>query len=66
MVICLDILQHPEIKEKLEDYAFLTLHRPSNVDTKSGFSEIAEALNAIADEDADSFSRASQNKKDDG
>jgi len=38
-----------KIKEKLEDYAFLTLHRPSNVDTRSGFSEITEALNAIAD-----------------
>ena len=38
-----------KIKEKLEDYAFLTLHRPSNVDTKSGFREITEALNAIAD-----------------
>jgi UDP-N-acetylglucosamine 2-epimerase (non-hydrolysing) len=37
-----------KIKEKLEDYAFLTLHRPSNVDTKSAFSEIAEALNLIA------------------
>lgn len=36
------------IKEKLEDYAFLTLHRPSNVDTKSAFLEIAEALNTIA------------------
>ena len=39
-----------KIKEKLEDYAFLTLHRPSNVDTKSGFSEISEALNLIAAE----------------
>ncbi|MFO7556092.1 MAG: UDP-N-acetylglucosamine 2-epimerase (non-hydrolyzing) [Desulfobacterales bacterium] len=38
-----------KIKEKLEDYAFLTLHRPSNVDTKPVFCEIAEALNAIAD-----------------
>ena len=37
-----------EIKGKLEDYAFLTLHRPSNVDTRSGFGEIAEALNSIA------------------
>jgi UDP-N-acetylglucosamine 2-epimerase (non-hydrolysing) len=37
-----------EIKEKLEDYAFLTLHRPSNVDTRPVFCEIAEALNAIA------------------
>jgi len=35
-------------KKKLEDYAFLTLHRPSNVDTKSRLSEIAEALNTIA------------------
>jgi UDP-N-acetylglucosamine 2-epimerase (non-hydrolysing) len=39
-----------KIKEKLQNYAFLTLHRPSNVDTKSGFSEIAEALNLIAEE----------------
>ena len=38
-----------KIKDKMEDYAFLTLHRPSNVDTKPGFSEIAEALNAIAE-----------------
>ena len=37
-----------EIKGKLEDYAFLTLHRPSNVDTKPAFSEIAEALDTIA------------------
>jgi UDP-N-acetylglucosamine 2-epimerase (non-hydrolysing) len=38
-----------KIKDGLEDYAFLTLHRPSNVDTKSVFCEIAEALNNIAD-----------------
>ena len=37
-----------DIKEKLEDYAFLTLHRPSNVDTKPAFREIAEALDTIA------------------
>jgi len=37
------------VKDKIGDYAFLTLHRPSNVDTRSGFSEIAEALNVIAD-----------------
>ena len=36
-----------KIKKKLGDYAFLTLHRPSNVDTKSGFGEIVEALNSI-------------------
>ena len=34
----------------MEDYAFLTLHRPSNVDTSSKFSEIAEALNSIAED----------------
>jgi len=38
-----------EIKEKLGDYAFLTLHRPSNVDTKSAIREITDALNVIAD-----------------
>ncbi len=38
-----------KIKEKLKDYAFLTLHRPSNVDIKSGFHEIVEALNIIAE-----------------
>jgi UDP-N-acetylglucosamine 2-epimerase (non-hydrolysing) len=37
-----------KIKEKLGDYAFLTLHRPSNVDTKPEFHEIAGALNSIA------------------
>ncbi len=26
-----------DIKGKLQDYAFLTLHRPSNVDTKPAF-----------------------------
>jgi UDP-N-acetylglucosamine 2-epimerase (non-hydrolysing) len=38
-----------KVKEKLGDYAFLTLHRPSNVDTKPAFSEIVEALNIIAE-----------------
>jgi len=37
-----------EVKQKYDEYAFLTLHRPSNVDTKSAFLEIAEALNNIA------------------
>ena len=37
-----------KMKENLGDYAFLTLHRPSNVDTRSGFCEIVEALNFIA------------------
>jgi UDP-N-acetylglucosamine 2-epimerase (non-hydrolysing) len=38
-----------KVKDKFEDYAFLTLHRPSNVDTKSVFHQIAEALNTIAE-----------------
>ncbi len=38
-----------KVKQKWDEYAFLTLHRPSNVDTRSGFSEITEALNSIAD-----------------
>jgi len=37
-----------KIKEKYREYAFLTLHRPSNVDTKPAFQEITEALNDIA------------------
>ena len=30
-------------------YAFLTLHRPSNVDSKENFHEIVDALNTIAE-----------------
>jgi UDP-N-acetylglucosamine 2-epimerase (non-hydrolysing) len=37
-----------KIKQKCKDYAFLTLHRPSNVDTRLRFGEIVEALNSIA------------------
>jgi len=47
-----DLSEHfasAKIKNGLKDYAFLTLHRPSNVDTKPVFYEIAGALNAIAD-----------------
>lgn len=38
------------LKEKLKDYVFLTLHRPSNVDFKNVFEDIADALNGIARE----------------
>ena len=38
-----------ELKQAHEKYAFLTLHRPSNVDNKETFTEIAGALNAIAE-----------------
>lgn len=37
-----------DLKGKHKHYAFLTLHRPSNVDQKESFSEIVEALNTIA------------------
>jgi len=39
-----------EVKRKNPGYAFLTLHRPSNVDNKGSFAEIAEAINTIAEE----------------
>lgn len=37
------------IKNKYTDFAFLTLHRPSNVDDFDVFCEITEALNQIAE-----------------
>ncbi|MCK9227358.1 MAG: UDP-N-acetylglucosamine 2-epimerase (non-hydrolyzing) [Syntrophorhabdaceae bacterium] len=37
------------LKQEHENYAFLTLHRPSNVDNKETFDGIAVALNAIAE-----------------
>ena len=39
-----------KLKNGKKDYAFLTLHRPSNVDAKECFDEIAGALNYIAAE----------------
>jgi len=38
------------LKEKLRRYAFLTLHRPSNVDDKEVLSGIASALNEVSQE----------------
>lgn len=38
------------LKEEKKGYAFLTLHRPSNVDSRACFNEIAGALNHIAEE----------------
>lgn len=38
-----------KLKKKHMDYAFLTLHRPSNVDDYDVFTEISEALNQIAE-----------------
>jgi UDP-N-acetylglucosamine 2-epimerase (non-hydrolysing) len=37
-----------KIKTEINDYVFLTLHRPSNVDFKNKFEEITDALNLIA------------------
>ena len=39
-----------ELKQRMNDYVFLTLHRPSNVDSESTFQGIASALNEIAGE----------------
>ncbi|MCK4785617.1 MAG: UDP-N-acetylglucosamine 2-epimerase (non-hydrolyzing), partial [Desulfobacteraceae bacterium] len=39
-----------KLKQEKRDFIFLTLHRPSNVDTKAIFKEIASALNCIAEE----------------
>jgi len=38
------------LKNDLKKYAFLTLHRPANVDHRETFGEIVEALNQIAEE----------------
>lgn len=45
-----DVSKFPvfEIKNKHNGYAFLTLHRPSNVDDQNTFEQIASALNEIA------------------
>jgi len=37
-----------ELKRALDDYIFLTLHRPSNVDSRETLAEIVEALNEIS------------------
>ncbi|MDA8091369.1 MAG: UDP-N-acetylglucosamine 2-epimerase (non-hydrolyzing) [Nitrospiraceae bacterium] len=38
------------LKQQYKEYAFLTLHRPSNVDSRETFGGIASALNEIAEE----------------
>ena len=40
------------LKKSKNGYVFLTLHRPSNVDNRMCFGEIADALNHIAEEKA--------------
>ena len=39
-----------KLKQEKNGYVFLTMHRPSNVDKKENFEEIATALNTIAQE----------------
>lgn len=39
-----------DLKESNNNYIFLTLHRPSNVDSRESFESIASALNRIAEE----------------
>ena len=45
-----DSFPSADLKSTHECYAFLTLHRPSNVDSKDNLSEIIAALNYIAKE----------------
>ena len=47
-----DCTQFPtyNLKENTNGYIFLTLHRPSNVDSRKTFEGIAEALNSIAED----------------
>ncbi len=39
-----------ELKKRLGDYAFLTLHRPSNVDSREVFQGIVKAVDRISEE----------------
>lgn len=45
-----DRFQTCKLKREYKDYVFLTLHRPSNVDTEKNICEIFAALNSIAKE----------------
>ena len=44
----LSLLPTYALKKELGDYIFLTLHRPSNVDSQETLTEIADALNEIS------------------
>ena len=52
-----------KLKKEKRDYVFLTLHRPSNVDSKKRFGEIARALNHIAAERPILFTAHPRTKK---
>lgn len=41
---------YSELKEKLGEYVFMTLHRPSNVDDKERLKEITDAISSISNE----------------
>ena len=45
-----EVFATSKLKADIRGYVFLTLHRPSNVDSKETFKEIAAALNKIAEE----------------
>jgi UDP-N-acetylglucosamine 2-epimerase (non-hydrolysing) len=47
-----ELLETNRLKDQLHDFAFLTLHRPSNVDDRSKLEEIVSALNVIAQDHA--------------
>jgi UDP-N-acetylglucosamine 2-epimerase (non-hydrolysing) len=44
-----NVFSTDDLKKRHREYAFLTLHRPSNVDDPAVFNEIASALNEIAE-----------------
>ena len=41
--------EHQSLKQELDQYVFLTLHRPSNVDNRESLAGIVSALNEIAE-----------------
>ncbi|RZB29718.1 MAG: UDP-N-acetylglucosamine 2-epimerase (non-hydrolysing) [Desulfobacteraceae bacterium Eth-SRB1] len=41
--------EHQSLKQELDQYVFLTLHRPSNVDNRESLAGIVRALNRIAE-----------------
>jgi len=42
------IFETSRLKDELGKYCFLTLHRPSNVDSREALADIVEAINSIA------------------
>jgi len=58
-----EIFPTAKLKQEHNNYLFLTLHRPSNVDSEDTFKGIAKALNKIAEESAIFFPVHPRTKK---